>query len=99
MNIKPEDYRTVTGQDWLILLSKPTPNVTKIEFLDGVKIKLFWEGRTKVVDLAYGDLPQRFPQLNQTAFFRTGSLDGGSIAWGDLHVDLNELIYDYPPAP
>lgn len=72
------------------------PKVTKIEFLDGLKIKLFFDGKTKVVDIGDSDLPERFPKLKQKDFFTKAVVDGGSIRWGDLHVDLDELIYDCP---
>jgi len=72
------------------------PKVTKIEFLDDMKIKLFFEGKTKVVDIGDSDLPERFPKLKQKAFFQKAVIDGGSLAWDDLHVDLDELIYECP---
>lgn len=75
------------------------PNVTKIEFLDGMKIKLFFEGQTKVVDIANSDIPDRFPDLKQVSFFHKAKLDGGSIAWPNgLHLDLDELVYECPNA-
>lgn len=74
------------------------PKVTKIEFLNGMKIKIFFEGKTKVVDIGDSDLPERFPKLKQKDFFKTAVLDGGSIAWDNLHVDLDELIYECPEA-
>ena len=76
------------------------PKVTKIEFLDGMKIKFFYDGKTKIVDIgcADSDLPERFPKLKQKEFFQTAVIDGGSIRWGNLHVDLDEIIYEFPDA-
>lgn len=73
------------------------PKVTKIEFLDGMKIKFFYDGKTKIVDIGGdSDLPERFPKLKQKEFFQKAVIDGGSIRWDDLHVDLDEIIYDFP---
>lgn len=35
-------------------------------------------------------------KLKQKDFFQTAVIDGGSIAWEDLHIDLDELIYECP---
>jgi hypothetical protein len=73
------------------------PVVTKIEFLDGMKIKIFFDGKTKVVDIGDSDLPDRFPKLKQKDFFQKALTDVGALAWPDgLHVDLDELVYDFP---
>jgi len=78
-------------------MSLTAPNVTKIEFIDGMKIKIFYDGKSKVVDIGDSDLPDRFPSLKQMNFFQKAKLDGGSIAWPDgLHIDLDELVYDFP---
>lgn len=63
------------------------PKVTKIEFLEDMKIKLFFDGKTKVVDIGDSDLPEK-------EFFKKAVIDGGSLAWDDLHVDIDELIYE-----
>lgn len=73
-----------------------TPKVTKLEFLGGMKLKLFYDGKTKVVDIGDTDLPNRFPKLKQKEFFQKAVIDGGAVAWDDLHVDIDELIYDCP---
>jgi len=72
------------------------PKVTKIEILDGMKLKFFYDGKTKIVDISDSDLPERFPKLKQKDFFQKAVIDGGSIAWDDLHIDLDELIYECP---
>lgn len=74
----------------------PAPRVTKIEFLDGMKLKIFYDGKTKIIDIGDSDLPERFPKLKQKTFFQKAKIDGGSIAWDDLHVDLDELVYECP---
>ena len=72
------------------------PKVVKLEFLDDMKIKLFFNGKTKIVDIGDSELPERFPKLKQKEFFQSAVIEGGSVAWGDLHVDLDELIYECP---
>jgi hypothetical protein len=72
------------------------PKVTKIEFLDEMEIAIYFDGKIKVVDLSQCDLAERFPRLQQRTYFTSGVLDGGAIAWGNLHVDLDELVYFFP---
>lgn len=74
----------------------PAPKVTKIEFLDGMKIKFYFDGKTKVIDVADSDLPERFPRLKQDVFFKQAVINGGALAWGNLQVDLDEIIYEFP---
>lgn len=83
----------------IVMPNYAAPNVTRIQFLSGYKIKFFFGGQTKVVDFATSDLLERFPRLQQKDFFHKATLDGGSLAWpNDLHVDLDEIIYECPSA-
>jgi hypothetical protein len=73
------------------------PKVTDIKTMDDLKIQITWEGKVKVVDIADSDLPSRFPRLNDAGYFKSAKLDGGSISWPDgLHLDLDELVHDWP---
>jgi len=73
------------------------PKVTKIEILDDLKIKIHWDGNFKIVDLNDSDLPSRFPKLKDRNYFQSAKLTGGAISWPEgLHLDLDELVYDWP---
>lgn len=73
------------------------PKVTKIEALENMKIRIEWDGKSKVVDISDSDLPDRFPKLKDMGYFKQAHLHGGSISWKDgLHLDLDELVYDWP---
>lgn len=75
------------------------PKVKKIEVLENMKIRIEWDGKSKVVDISDSDLPNRFPKLKDRGYFKQAHLHGGSISWKDgLHLDLDELVYDWPTA-
>ena len=73
--------------------------VTKIQVLDGMKIKLIFSGGKKTVDVASSGLPERFPKLNNDLYFKQVKISGSSLAWPDgLQLDLEELLEDWEDA-
>ena len=74
-------------------------HITKIELLDGMKLRLHHDGGTKIIDIETSSLPERFPNLKDPEFFKKVNLENGIVNWSDdLQLDADELIYEWPSA-
>jgi hypothetical protein len=76
-----------------------TPNISKVEPLDGTKLKIYYNGKSKVIDLSTSDLIDRFPKLKDRKYFTSVTHHSGLLEWpDDFHLDLDELVNDWPDA-